>query len=297
MTTVTPGSGATMPSVTLQQRRRYESDGLFVAPGLLGPKVLGAVHAAIDELVAADRAAGSQVVEFEETPIDGERIPRRIFHPFENHAVFRDLAVAPALLDPVKELLGPNLVLQHSKLNMKAGRVGAPVDWHQDLTYFPHTNTSLVAVLIYLDDATTDNGCLEVLPGCHHEFLDHSMPDGSFAGMITASIDRAPVVVEGAAGTAVFLHPLTPHRSRANRSPSQRRVLIYQYRAADAFPIYSGSQVAACEQHACHLTGEVARYARFGGPSPAIYVPTNPARSIFELQAQARTMLGSSREE
>jgi ectoine hydroxylase-related dioxygenase (phytanoyl-CoA dioxygenase family) len=280
-----------MLHLTPEQRRRYEVDGFFVAAGFLGPATLSSLYAAVDEVIDAAGDEGSSVVEFEEETIGGTRVPRRIFHPFENHSVFRDLAVSPQVIEPVKELLGPNLALQHSKLNMKSARVGAPVEWHQDMTYFPHTNTSLVALLIYLDDATIDNGCLQVLPGHHNEFLDHALPDGSFAGMITERIDSTPVTLEGPAGTAIFVHPLTPHRSLENRSSSSRRVLIYQYRAADAFPIYNGRQIVWCEQRAHHLTGEVARFARFGGVAPAIYFPANPARSIFELQASSRTKL------
>ena len=56
---------------------------------------------------------------------------------------------------------------------MKPSRVGSAVEWHQDLAYFPHTNPDLVNTLIYLDDATEENGCLQVLPRQHDRFFDH----------------------------------------------------------------------------------------------------------------------------
>jgi len=87
--------------------------------------------------------------------------------------------------DKIESLIGPDFGIQHSKLNMKPAKVGSVVEWHQDLAYFPHTNDSLVTTLIYLDDATEQNGCLQVLPRHHTHFFSHAGPDGLFAGMIT----------------------------------------------------------------------------------------------------------------
>jgi hypothetical protein len=38
------------------------------------------------------------------------------------------------------------------KLNMKSAGYGAPVEWHQDCAFYPHTNDDLAAVGIMLDD-------------------------------------------------------------------------------------------------------------------------------------------------
>ncbi len=39
--------------------------------------------------------------------------------------------------------------------------------WHQDETYIPTRDRSLVGAWIAMDDATVDNGCLWVVPGSH----------------------------------------------------------------------------------------------------------------------------------
>ena len=41
------------------------------------------------------------------------------------------------------------------------------VEWHQDFPYLPHTNFDVLAVMILLDDATPENGCMRVVPGSH----------------------------------------------------------------------------------------------------------------------------------
>ena len=68
---------------------------------------------------------------------------------------------------------------------MKPPKIGAIVEWHQDLSYYPLTNRDSLAVLLYLDDTTNENGCLKILPNSHKEpLMDHSK-DGLFHGLIT----------------------------------------------------------------------------------------------------------------
>jgi phytanoyl-CoA hydroxylase len=41
---------------------------------------------------------------------------------------------------------------------MKSAGYGAPVEWHQDWAFYPHTNDDLAAVGIMLDDCDLENG-------------------------------------------------------------------------------------------------------------------------------------------
>jgi phytanoyl-CoA hydroxylase len=283
--------------LTETQKLEYRQNGFLLAPSVFSAAALAPAYAVIDELILSAETSGAEqnLIEYEPDLADGVLAVRRLFNPFEQHAAFRALATDDGLLDLVESFVGPNIALQHSKLNMKAHKVGSAVEWHQDLTYFPHTNDDLVGALLFLDDVTTENGRLQVLPRQHFRFLDHSLPDGSFAGMITERIDTGqlgePVTIEGKAGSVLFLHPLSPHCSATNTSPDQRRVLIFEYRAADAFPIYNGSQIVGSEACAHHLRGERALFARFGGPPPAIYLPQGSPQSLFEIQHASRRHL------
>ena len=279
------------------QQRQYRENGFLLVRSVVSAEALDRVTRAIDELTSRAEVSGqrNEIVDYERALADGKRVVRRLFNPFEQHEAFRGIATDERILGMVESLVGPNIALQHSKLNMKGAKVGSAVEWHQDLTYFPHTNDDLVGVMIHLDDITTENGCLQVLPRLHNRFFDHSLPDGSFAGMITETIDAErfgePVSVQGPAGSVLLLHPLAPHRSAVNVSARGRRMLIFEYRAADAFPIYNGSQIVSSESCAHHLRGERARFARFGGPPPAIYLPHGRPKSLFQLQDESRHQL------
>jgi phytanoyl-CoA hydroxylase len=71
------------------------------------------------------------------------------------------------------------------KLNMKSAGFGAPVEWHQDWAFYPHTDGDLAAVGIMPDDCGIENGPMMVIPGSHQgPVYDHHGPDGRFCGAI-----------------------------------------------------------------------------------------------------------------
>ena len=274
---------------------QYQLDGYVVVERLFSRDDLAPVEAAIRELTARALESPEAMKDILELEPTGEPVPRRIFNPYDQHEAFRNLANDPRLVDAIESLIGPDINLQHSKLNMKPARVGSPVEWHQDLAYFPHTSDDLVTTLIYLDDATIENGCLQVLPRHHHHFFDHHDVDGKFVGMITEDLsgDRfgRPVPLPAPAGSAIFMHCVTPHSSLMNVSPHPRRTLIFEYRAASAIPLYYSEMTAVAEAKHRPIRGERARYARMKGPAPLI---PNVGRyaSLYELQAKAKSQMG-----
>ena len=281
-------------ALTQEQVEQYRRECYFVRESVFTPQEMAQVEQVIEDLTQQAVASGQpqKILELEPEPIDGKRVARRIFNPFEQHEQFRKLATDPRVLDAIKSLLGPDIGLHHSKLNMKPARVGSVVEWHQDLAYFPHTNDDLITMLIYLDAATEENGCLQVLPRHHSHYFDHRLPDGSFAGMITETIDDGrygrPLSLPAPAGSVIFMHPIAPHASLPNRSDRPRRTLIFEYRAADSFPLYFGEYVSHLESTARHLCGQPARYARFGGPPPMIPQMPGADKSLYRLQDEAR---------
>jgi phytanoyl-CoA hydroxylase len=270
-----------------QQVEQYRNEGYLVVERLFDGDDLARVDRTIRDMTAAALSSGDYgtILELEPEHVNGERVPRRIYNPYDQHDTFRALAHDPRLADKIESLISGSFNLQHSKLNMKPARVGSAVEWHQDMSYFPHTNDDLVTTLIYLDEATEENGCLQVLPRHHTHYFNHDDADGKFAGMITEELAGfgTPKPLPAPAGSAIFMHCVTPHASLPNRSPYPRRTLIYEYRANDSFPIHFGEMTTSAEAKFRPIRGKPARFARFGGPRPPI---PNAARyaSLYELQ-------------
>jgi hypothetical protein len=149
-------------------------------------------------------------------------------------------------------------------------------------------------MLICLEEATEENGCLQVLPRHHHHFLEHSDAQGKFTGMISEDLSNGrfgrPIPLAAPAGSVIFMHCLTPHSSLPNRSPHPRRTLIFQYRAADAFPIWFGPMTAKGESIYRPIRGQMARFARSDGPRPMV-PNVGTFTSLFDLQAQSKATM------
>src|SRR5687768_96054 len=97
---------------------------------------------------------------------DAPRV-RRIKTPHKFFPGFEKLYREPRLVEILQKLLGPDVRLHGSKINLKAPRYGSPVEWHQDWAFYPHTNDDLLAVGVMLDDCTLENGPLLVVPKSH----------------------------------------------------------------------------------------------------------------------------------
>jgi hypothetical protein len=117
-------------------------------------------------------------------------------------------------------------------------RLSGPQDW----AFYPQTNDDLAAVGIMLDDCEIENGPMMVMPGSHQgSVYDHHGPDGRFCGAIDPAqcdldFSRA-VPCLGKAGSVTVHHVRAVHGSATNFSGTERRLLLFQYRAADAWPL------------------------------------------------------------
>lgn len=289
-------------SLSQGQIEFYRREGYLVLERFFDCGKLDMIDHTIRQITDEAVASGdhSKVLELEPETADGQAVARRIFNPFDLHEEFQMMATDAELLNCVEAIIGSNFSLQHSKVNMKPARVGSAVEWHQDMAYFPHTNDDLITLLIYLDEASVENGCLQVLPRHHTHYFDHALPDGTFAGMITEDLDDGhfgrPVPLDAPAGSVIFMHPVTPHSSLPNRSAQPRRTLIFEYRACDAFPIYYGEMTNIAEAQYRLLRGKPARFARFGGPPPLIPV-VGKYQSLYALQSQAKEKMQSNQEQ
>ncbi len=169
---------------------------------------------------------------------------RRIKLPHLISSPVKRLMKSDAILAPVRDLIGPDLRLHTSKLNLKSAGHGAAIEWHQDFAFYPHTNDDVLAVGVMIDDMAEENGPLMVFPGTHNgPIFDHHQ-DGVFVGAL--SLERSgldlgdAVALEGPAGSISLHHARIVHGSALNRSSRDRRVLFYEVMAADAFPIMGG---------------------------------------------------------
>ena len=156
----------------------------------------------------------------------GRRLARtENFTPFS--PLLRTLLQDGALVEVAGQLLGEPALLYKEKINYKVAG-GAGFSPHQDKPAYPFVD-QVLSVMVAVDDATVENGCLEVVDACHQATLPQD-ERGCIAADVVAGLQWSPV--ELAAGETLFFHALTPHRSGANRSSRDRRALYPTYNGA-----------------------------------------------------------------
>jgi ectoine hydroxylase-related dioxygenase (phytanoyl-CoA dioxygenase family) len=222
----------------------YRRDGFVVVPDLLGPAALQELRTIIAELVAASAAVTEHTAVYDLEPghTPAEPRVRRIKQPHKVHPAFDAVVRSAPVMAVLTELLGPDLRLHGSKLNMKAAHYGSPVEWHQDWAFYPHTNDDILAIGVMLDDTDLENGPLMVVPGSHKgPVWNHHGEDGRFCGLVDPADIEAEIAsaatLTGRAGTMSFHHVRALHGSALNTSDRSRNLLLYEVAAADAWPI------------------------------------------------------------
>ena len=163
---------------------------------------------------------------------------RRVSNPVDISKAYREVLWNSAIIDAVTDLVGPDIKFHHSKINIKLPGMQTRVDYHQDHAFDPHTNDDSATASLLLDDMTEDNGCLRVVPGSHNERYSHYQNDkftGAIEPKLTPDFERRSIPILGKAGDVCLMHSRTVHGSPPNRSNKPRRLLICDYRAADAF--------------------------------------------------------------
>src|SRR5882724_5440381 len=106
----------------------YQRDGVIVVPEVLGADTLAYVRALIAELLAGSPKALQHTRVYDLEPGHTAESPRvrRIKTPHKVHKLFDQIVRSAPVLDILKQLIGPDLRLHGSKLNMKSAQYGSP---------------------------------------------------------------------------------------------------------------------------------------------------------------------------
>jgi phytanoyl-CoA hydroxylase len=144
------------------------------------------------------------------------------------------MAASDRLMPLLDQLIGSGHRMIQDMALLKPPFRGAEKPWHQDTAYFDYTPLGgVIGVWIALDEATVENGCMQVIPGSHldgpakhYHVRDCQLEDGG------VQVDRA-VVVPLKPGGALFFSGLIHHGTPPNTSGDRRRALQFHYAAAN----------------------------------------------------------------
>ncbi|MFY0610742.1 MAG: phytanoyl-CoA dioxygenase family protein [Hyphomicrobiaceae bacterium] len=285
-----------------QEIDTYNKDGYLLVKDAVSPTQLDAMREATRKLMDQSRTITESDYRFDLDEGHGPDAPRltRIKLPHKLDRVYWDILQNSKMTEVLTTLLGPNTMLQTTKLNTKAPGGGQAVEWHQDWAFYPHTNDTMLAFGLMLEDVDEANGPLQVIPGSHKgPVLAHSNEDGVFCGAVDPSdpdFDYGKAVtLTGKAGDMTVHHVRMLHGSSPNNSDRNRYILFYECRAADAWPLFGsaatigmaamGQQKIWDEMQETVITGEFMEIPRCEAVPVRLPLPPAPdAGSIFKTQ-------------
>jgi phytanoyl-CoA hydroxylase len=227
--------------ITDKQIEFYHSQGYLGVENVLSDDEVNDLRRVTSEFVEKSRAVTEADDVFDLEPEHTPENPqiRRIKMPYKQHPVYDATVRHERILNIISQLIGYGIRCNGHKLNMKLDKLGSPVQWHQDWAFYPHTNDDLLAVGVAIDDMTTENGCLMVIPGSHKGKIYDHYQNGKFVGAVTDPEFKpeGAVPIELKAGGISIHHVRMLHGSAINTSNGPRRLLLASYCAVDAWPL------------------------------------------------------------
>lgn len=221
----------------------YHENGYLIVPDALSAEEIETLRNETTAICKGERGEVNNLPEHSTQDAEADLLKRVLcIHMIHKISPIMHEALAhPVIADTLTRIIGPNVKCMQSMLFIKAsGKPGQA--WHQDEIYIPTRDRSLTGGWIALDDATTENGCLWIIPGSHKrgilwpQRVQHdSRFDCAHETFRFPYTDDDAIPVEVKAGAIVFFNGYLLHRSLPNRTESAfRRVLVNHYMSAES---------------------------------------------------------------
>ncbi|HRW05655.1 MAG TPA: phytanoyl-CoA dioxygenase family protein [Caldilineaceae bacterium] len=273
----TPSATNGSLTLTAEQRQQFEEDGFFLVEDALSPAEIDALVSVIDELYAEQQQLRNL----------GPHDPFQWRNVVALHPIFRDLIDHPKLLPLVVDLIGYNIQIRTSHLDVRPPMRAADTEkalgardsffpWHSDAPNYGWPTVDGVIpymemkVGLYLTDLTQHNsGAICVVRGSHRRAQRDEQGE--------LLIDPADIVeVNVRPGTALVWRTALLHCVTPNLSDHARKCLYYGYnyrwiRPSD-YDHQEPAVLAGCNPVQRQLLGELGDGSvGYNGPDPLIH--------------------------
>jgi phytanoyl-CoA hydroxylase len=228
----------------------FRRDGYFIARNLIPTSYI----ATMKQITLRDLATDQGDIEYEadlhypgapaSLDAEGGKTARRLRQAISRDPVFLKLVCEPFLLNRLKQLLGPHVVMplaHHNCIMTKQPRFSSDTGWHQDTRYWSFTTGKLVNLWVALGPETPHNGCLQVLPGTHTSPAPASRLDE--AQFLRTDLEENQQILKTARtvelqpGDALFFHARCFHAATRNFSNETKQSVVFTFRSLDNPPI------------------------------------------------------------
>lgn len=215
-------------NLTADEQRHYDELGYVLVPDVFSASELEAIDQEIDRILPEADAGGNRA--------------GWIYKIAGKSDLAGRFAEDERLLGLIEHIVQPGIAIHSSKLVTKLPRSEDICHWHQDEAFYldpgnaDTVSKTRMSVWVPLQDATTNNGCLWVVPGSHRWGLESYTiaPTGTCVKKIDreAYANEHAVAVPVKSGSAVLFSAWTWHHSKNNQTDAVRRAFIVSYQEA-----------------------------------------------------------------
>lgn len=237
-------------SLTKQQVSTYERDGVLILPDYFN-ELVPALRKETENLKNSLQDAEEMYTE-----PDSDEL-RTLFKPFAFSELIDAISRDPRIVEPVRQLLGSDVYIMQSRINIKPALKGQAFPWHSDFETW-HVEDGMprmraLTAWIMLDENHPYNGPLYVLKGSHKRYIScagKTADDNYKRSLKRQSLgvpqpqtlkplmaDHSLSGIYGKAGTLVFHECNLLHGSPDNISGDPRSILMFVYNSVDNRPV------------------------------------------------------------
>ena len=217
----------------------FKEKGFCVINNLFNSDIVDTLSSEFDRIVSQLQKSGENINArwSSELTKDIEQSETQVIHTHNVQSYSAEMMAmiqSKIFLDNVEKLIGPDIILHHSKLFLKPPGNGSAFPLHQDWSYFPTEKNSMIAAVIHLSESDEEMGCMRIVPGSHKLGTIEKTDGHSFVKGVHDRYqleDAEPIIV--GPGDVVFFHCCSLHGSLQNVSKRPRKTVLVQ--------LYSGS--------------------------------------------------------
>ncbi len=230
-----------------QQVRDYEARGYHTAEGVLSDQDIATCLAEVEAVT--DRLGEDERVVRESS--NGE--VRSLFAVHRLSEAIAEICSRPEIVGVAEQILGDEVDIHQSRINLKPGFGGGPFYWHSDFETW-HAEDGMpkpraLSVSLALTPNFETNGSLMIIPGSHRQFVScvGETPDGYHEESLssyrppfgtpdeedvaTLADEHGIDLITGPAGSALYFDSNCMHASAGNISPDPRSNLFVVFNA------------------------------------------------------------------
>lgn len=235
--------------ITRSDLQSYEDNGFLAVEELITPEEVGVYRSELDRLVADPliRADERAIVEPKSEKV------RSVFEIHKISEIFAYLVRDERLLGRARQILGSDVYVHQSRINVKPGFGASGFYWHSDFETW-HAEDGLprmraVSVSIALTENYDTNGGLMIMPGSHRTYVGCNgvtpkdnykrslqMQDAGIPSdeVLTEFADRHGIkLFTGKAGSATWFDCNAMHGSGDNITPYPRSNVFIVFNSVD----------------------------------------------------------------